>query len=165
VTYRTSIVRSSGSICVVTGELQTSVAASSDPPPSAAARATPPTSTRPSSRVPALEAAPLPRPPRRSRQRSSRGSTGPARIGGGRPNCVAKASDEVVEAFGLDALDQPLDIGVEVGRAVRQLHGRGEPAVAVTEQGLGLYTWSKKETRGRLLRGGPLRAGTRTRGA
>jgi len=31
--------------------------------------------------------------------------------------------DEVVEAFDLDALDQPLDVGVEVGRPVRQPNG------------------------------------------
>lgn len=62
--------------------------------------------------------------------------------------------DEVVEAFGLDALDQSFDMGVEVGRGVRQAHrldpglgqgrtecaippaARGELAVAVVEQQL-----------------------------
>lgn len=61
--------------------------------------------------------------------------------------------DEVIEALGLDALDEPLDVGVEVRRAVRKLHGLdaglgecfaectvtcGELAVAVAEQEPGL---------------------------
>jgi hypothetical protein len=33
--------------------------------------------------------------------------------------CRVAEHDEVVEAFGLDALDEPLDVGVEVRRAVR----------------------------------------------
>lgn len=63
---------------------------------------------------------------------------------------VARAQDdEVIEALDLNALDQPLDVGVEVGRPVRQPHGAdpgcgqcsaegavpgGELAVAVAEQ-------------------------------
>lgn len=49
--------------------------------------------------------------------------------------------DEVIEAFNLNALDQPLDMGVEIGRSVRQPHGadpgfgqsRNEGAVAGSE--------------------------------
>jgi len=36
---------------------------------------------------------------------------------------VVDRDDEVVEALDLDALDQPLDMGVEVGRPVPQLRG------------------------------------------